>query len=239
MTRSDTIAQLAAALSKAQGAIKAAAKDNTNPHFKSKYADLASVWDACREPLAKNELAVIQLPSVSDGQVHVVTLLTHSSGEWISETLDFSLASDTPQAIGSTITYGRRYGLSAMVGVAPDDDDDGEATRQADARANGGQQARPQMRPPQAKASSGPVPITPAQKQELVDAAKAANWNGPALQAFITKKYGGWSKIPAAEFSAVMLVMQHGTDVEAQEPDASEPDTLGAPAEVNDDDIPF
>ena len=87
MQKSDTITALAAALSAAQGEIEGAKKDSTNPHFKSKYADLGAVWDACRGPLTKHGLAVVQFPRSENGCVLVETVLTHKSGEWMSETL--------------------------------------------------------------------------------------------------------------------------------------------------------
>jgi hypothetical protein len=125
---SSTLGAIAAALAKAQGEMEAAAKANINPHFKSKYADLASVWDACRGPLSKNGLAVLQ-PVTADGpKVTITTILAHSSGEWISESLTMTAQQNTPQGVGSAITYGRRYGLSAMVGIAPDDDDGNAAS---------------------------------------------------------------------------------------------------------------
>lgn len=158
-TRSASIAQLATALAKAQGEMEGAAKDSTNPHFKSKYADLASVWEACRKPLAKHELAILQ-PVTADGQhVTVTTILAHSSGEWISEALTMVAAQNTPQAVGSTITYGRRYGLSAMVGIAPEDDD-GEA-----GTARGLSDPAPPRRepaaPPSGRAVAGPGDVGP------------------------------------------------------------------------------
>ena len=128
-TRSATIGALAAALAKAQGALPHAIKDSANPYFKSKYADLAAVWDACRGPLSTNELAVIQ--SVLDdpaNRVVVETVLMHSSGEWMSSRISMAPKDDTPQAVGSAITYARRYGLQAMVGIAPDDDDGNAAS---------------------------------------------------------------------------------------------------------------
>ena len=122
---SPTIGKLAEALAKAQAEMEGAAKDSTNPHFRLKYADLASVRDACR-PLAKFGIAHLQ-PTRADGpHVTVTTLLLHSSGEWIAEDLTLTAGQNTPQAVGSAITYGRRYGLAAMVGIAPEDDD-GEA----------------------------------------------------------------------------------------------------------------
>lgn len=125
---SSSLAALAAALAKAQGEMEGAAKASLNPHFKSRYADLASVWDACREPLSKHGLAVLQ-PVRADGpKVTITTILAHSSGEWISESLTMTATQNTPQGVGSAITYGRRYGLSAMVGIAPDDDDGNAAS---------------------------------------------------------------------------------------------------------------
>lgn len=123
MQQSDSIAALAAALAKAQGAIKGAAKDSVNPGFRSKYADLASVWDACRKQLSDNGLAVIQTTDEAEDAVVVVTTLAHSSGEWISGRLKLRPVKADPQGMGSAITYARRYALSAIVGIAPDDDD--------------------------------------------------------------------------------------------------------------------
>lgn len=121
--RSDSIAALADALSKAQGAMEGALKDSSNPFFKSKYADLASVWSACREALSINGLAVVQMPSSYEGLVQVETVLMHSSGEWISSVLTLRPTKDDPQGMGSTISYARRYALASMVGVYQEDDD--------------------------------------------------------------------------------------------------------------------
>lgn len=127
MEASTEIGKLAEALAKAQGEIKGAAKDSTNPHYRSKYADLASVWDACRQALTKNGLSVVQLPDVSADGVFLHTTLAHSSGQWMRGTMPVKPVQDTPQGLGSALTYARRYSLAAMVGVAPDDDDDGNA----------------------------------------------------------------------------------------------------------------
>jgi hypothetical protein len=128
MTRSESIAALANSLAKAQAAMSAAKKDSINPHFKSRYADLASIWDACRDSLTKNGLAVVQLPGKDEAGYYVETVLTHASGEFIADKLHIVPTKDDPQGLGSAITYARKYGLSAIAGVAPDDsDDDGEA----------------------------------------------------------------------------------------------------------------
>lgn len=121
--QSESIAALAAALSKAQADITGALKDSSNPFFKSKYADLASCWDACRKQLAANGLCVIQTTTHTDAGVMLVTTLAHSSGEWIRGTLPVLTKDNGPQAQGSGITYARRYALAAIVGLAQIDDD--------------------------------------------------------------------------------------------------------------------
>jgi hypothetical protein len=120
---SEQMDQVFAALAEAQKVMDGAKKDATNPHFRSKYADLESVMDACRVPLANNGLAVLQPTSANGAKVTVTTLIGHKSGQWIAADLEMTSAQNTPQGIGSTITYGRRYGLSSMVGIAPEDDD--------------------------------------------------------------------------------------------------------------------
>jgi len=127
MAQSETIGKLADALAKAQGQITNASRDRENPFFKSKYADLASVWAACRGPLSANGLSVVQTTEVSDAVV-LTTQLLHSSGEWISGQLSVVPGKRDPQGIGSAITYLRRYGLAAIVGVATEDDDAESAT---------------------------------------------------------------------------------------------------------------
>ena len=128
MTHSEQINELSAALAKAQGQIQGAKKDSTNPHFKSDYADLASVWDACRQALSGNGLSVAQSAENSEHGYGVTTLLMHSSGQWLRGTLYLKPMKDDPQGAGSALTYARRYALAAMVGVAPDDDDGNAAS---------------------------------------------------------------------------------------------------------------
>lgn len=122
MNQSQEINEIAAALAKAQGQMNAAAKDSTNPHFKSKYADLASVWQACREPLSANGLSVTQtMDFVGEKQV-LITTLFHSSGQWIKSTMMMPVCSK-PQETGSVLSYYRRYSLASMCGVYQSDDD--------------------------------------------------------------------------------------------------------------------
>jgi hypothetical protein len=127
----------ATALVKVQATLGGARKVAFNPMHKKSYADLASVWDACREPLTANGFAVVQEVSFDSPCVKVTTRLMHASGEQLASTLSMPAGvmekggalgdRVTPQSIGSAITYARRYALAAMVGVAPvEDDDDGE-----------------------------------------------------------------------------------------------------------------
>lgn len=127
MNQSEHINELATALAKCQGEITPAIKDSANPFFKSKYADLNAVWDACREPLSKHGLAVIQTMDKDEaGNLLLITTLCHSSGQWIRSRSPIPLLKSDPQAMGSSITYMRRYNLSAIVGISTDEDDDGE-----------------------------------------------------------------------------------------------------------------
>jgi hypothetical protein len=128
MNQSESISALAGALSKAQGQITGALKDSANPFFKSKYADLAACWDACRAQLAANNLAVIQTTEVTEAGAVLVTTLAHSSGEWVRGYLPVLTKDAGPQGQGSGLTYARRYALAAIVGLAQIDDD-GEAAQ--------------------------------------------------------------------------------------------------------------
>ena len=123
MNRSESIKELAVALAKAQGAMAAAAKDGTNPHYRYRYATLGAIWEAAREPLSANGLAVTQSPAVSQGSVTIETLLMHASGEWVSNSLTLPCPKPEAQAVGAAITYGRKYALAAIVGVAPEDEE--------------------------------------------------------------------------------------------------------------------
>lgn len=126
-TYSPSLSKIAEALAKAQGAIVAAEKDRTNPHFGQKYATLSAIWEVIRKPLSDNGLAVVQNPSANESGVTCETTLLHTSGESLKCSLWLPVAQKTPQGYGSAITYARRYSLSSMVGVVADEDDDGNA----------------------------------------------------------------------------------------------------------------
>ena len=129
-SHSPELDQLATALALAQGSMQGAVKDRTNPAFKSSYADLASTWDACRVALSSNGLAVSQHPGrLEDGSVTVTTMLLHRSGQHISSICSALPRDASPASVGLVVTYLRRYGLAAAVGVSPEDDD-GQAASQ-------------------------------------------------------------------------------------------------------------
>jgi hypothetical protein len=128
MQSTESINELATALAKAQGEITGALKSSLNPFYKSHYSDLASCWDACREPLSKNGLSVVQPAEVDEQGVVVTTMLMHTSGQWIRSSLRMIPKDGTPQSVGSGIAYGRRYGLTAMIGIAQIDDDGNAAS---------------------------------------------------------------------------------------------------------------
>lgn len=123
MEHSEQLNELGAALAKAQASVKGAKKDSANPFFKSSYADLASVWEACREALTANGLSVVQLPGFENGIATLDTVLLHSSGQWISGKAGAPLGKQDAQGVGSVITYLRRYALAAVASVSPADDD--------------------------------------------------------------------------------------------------------------------
>lgn len=132
--QSPTIQNLGKALSVAQAQMLGAKKDSTNPHFRSKYADLESVWQGCRDALTSNGLSVVQMPAFEDGICVLYTQLIHSSGEWIRSRSAAPIVKQDPQAVGSAITYLRRYALAAVAGVCPEDDDGNAASQNPPAK---------------------------------------------------------------------------------------------------------
>lgn len=122
---------IAAALAKAQTEMGKALKQSNNPHFKSKYADLGNVMDACLPALNAAGIAVIQPTGEDDHGRFVETVLIHESGESLNCRVPLILNKNDMQGFGSAVTYARRYGLMAMAGIAPEDDDGNAAAKAA------------------------------------------------------------------------------------------------------------
>lgn len=124
MPQSESIKELATALFKVQGELTYAKKDSANPFFKSTYADLESVWDACRSLLAKNGLSVIQMPgNFYEGRMWLITRLCHQSGEWIEQEMSVPVGKQDAHGCLAAVTYMRRASLSAFIGIVQADDD--------------------------------------------------------------------------------------------------------------------
>jgi hypothetical protein len=131
--QSEAIGELAAALAKAQAEIQPPTKGKTAKlgTYGYNYADLADVIASYKAPLSKHGLAVTQTTRVDEGHMVLVTSLLHSSGQWIAS--EYPLANYAkPQEQGSAITYARRYSVTSLLGIAAEDDDDGQAAQQAE-----------------------------------------------------------------------------------------------------------
>lgn len=127
MEKSESIKEIATALCKFQSEVEKIKKSETNPFFKSKYADLSSILDVIRQPLSNNGISFVQFPK---GQHELETMLMHISGEWMSETYSMTPTKNDPQGLGSVITYQRRYALGAILGLNIDEDDDANKASQ-------------------------------------------------------------------------------------------------------------
>ena len=253
MKHSESIAALAGALAKAQLQIEPASKNATNPHFRSHYADLASIWDACRGPLNTNGLSIVQFPCDGEvGRTGLCTMLLHSSGEWISEVVTTRSQKDDPQGLGSALTYLRRYALAAVVGVTATEDDDGNAaSTPANARVNA-PASRPYIPPPVSppavnappvaqKASVPAVSTPPAAHKPVAQPVQTATTATSAVQAIVefykvdegtgkngrayTKHRIGWTGIDGK--------MTYGTSFSASDGEcACESMNLNCPCEI-------
>ena len=139
MKQSESIKNLAEAMAQAQGSMGAAIKGNSNPFFKSKYADLGSVIQAIKPHFAANGLSYVQFPVSANNAVGVTTRLMHSSGEWLEQEYFIPLGKMDAQSVGSCLSYARRYSLQAIAGIPAEDDDGNAATQSAPKFINAGQ----------------------------------------------------------------------------------------------------
>ncbi|WP_394606826.1 ERF family protein [Geobacillus thermoleovorans] len=128
MNRSDSIANIAAALCQFQAECPAPKKSAVNPHFQSKYSPLEEIVTTIKPYLAKHGLSFFQSTTTEGDYICVTTLLLHTSGEYIeSDPLKLPMGKVTAQGAGSAVTYARRYSLCAALGIAAEDDDDANA----------------------------------------------------------------------------------------------------------------
>jgi len=165
MQKSESIKELASALTKAQGEMPAVKFNATNPFLKNKYADLGAIIAASKPILAKHGLAVSQLSTSDDNRIGVETVLMHQSGEFIASSLSMEIADEkgksSAQVAGSIITYLRRYALASILGMYADEDGDGNAPEQANPK-----QAPKQA--PQRPSAKPEAPLTPAELSAAV-----------------------------------------------------------------------
>lgn len=186
MNTSESLSNIAAALCKVQASIQPALKEAKNPHLGNKYADLGSVWDACREALIQNNVMVLQMPTTDEpGYIGLTTRLLHSSGEWVEGAFrvpaqDVKTKAETAQAVGSALTYMRRYSLAAALGITQEDDDGHAASQPRQAQAA----QRPAPQPVQrAQAASKPAPTA-------TEHAGKASGEVIAINRALTAEYG-------------------------------------------------
>lgn len=182
ITHSPSLGKIAEALSKAQASMKPAVFNRTNPHYKSKYADLTSVFDACRKPLGDNSIAVVQTTVPSSDGVTLKTMLIHSSGEWVSSELYLKPKDMSPQSVGSALTYARRYGISSLVGISSDEDDDSNAAQP--------EKPTSQPRTPSEAYLPKVKSLSEAQLKRLFAIASSAGWNTDSVKAYLKITYG-------------------------------------------------
>jgi len=121
MSQSESVKEIATALVGFHKIVGKVVKDSTNPHFKNRYASLSAIIETVQEPLAANGLVIVQSPMDRNA---LVTTIYHQSGEWIQSCVEFVPRDDSPQSLGSAITYARRYALGAMLSLNIDEDDD-------------------------------------------------------------------------------------------------------------------
>jgi hypothetical protein len=195
MEKSESIKELATALNKFQAECSGAKKDADNPFFGSKYANLEAVINCAKSALDNNGLAVSQFPIMDQGYCGVETILMHSSGEWISNKLLLACKKQDPQAMGSAITYARRYSYQSVLGI-PSEDDDGEKSMQRNSPA-------PQM--------TQEPKITPVQSNELIGLFQSKGaLAGDAFMNYLKENYGAdkFANLYASQFTSVKETLE-------------------------------
>lgn len=191
-------------------------KTATNPAFKTKYADLGAVIEAVLPALHSNGFALMQPPHSDGALVEVETLLLHESGGYVRSSLGLRPTKQDPQGIGSAVTYGRRYALQSIAGIAPEDDDGNAASGPKGRPDNGAEQA------------------AIAQLRGIKD--------GEIFKACWAKNKDGWKAVLAPEaYARVVAVMKECgakfAPAKTAEPAPADPPTSAY--DISEDEIPF
>ena len=216
MKTSDSLANLAPALVKASAELRAITKDSTNPHFRSTYASLDTIIDTVRPVLAKHGLTVVQganSPHTDEaGRVTaftVETMLLHASGEYLSNAVIMPMGKADPQGAGAAVTYGRRYALSALLSLATEEDDDGNAAmpspqQRAQQMVQSAQsvQRAPRTAPTAPTEPTGPLAETVQQVTKAATAGRAASADNPACPECGGPMWDNRAKKAAGEMNA-------------------------------------
>lgn len=170
---------LAKALSAFQGELKNAPKDSENPFFNSAYSSLASCWETIRPLLAKHKLAITQLTKMENGEMYLETKLMHESGEEVFGVYPIWAKDKSPQAVGSALSYAKRYALQAVIGLASEDDDG------AAAQPHPGHAAAERQRPAQKTGTE--MRPSDAQIKRLFAIAHKNHWRDEDLKEYLGK----------------------------------------------------
>jgi hypothetical protein len=234
---SDSLAKLAPALVAAQADLKPIVKDGKNPAFRSRYATLDATLEAVRPALAAQGLAVLQgitFPETNgEGRlvgITVETRLVHASGEWMASHVPVPVAKADAHGLGSALSYGRRYGLAALLSLAADDDDDGNAAAsQAPARQNRpapAPAARPDRPAPPAepgKRLHETVPATPPERMSMAKA-ETVSLKGQRLVDMSPDRLAGVKQWATEKGNAMVLAAIEAIET-ARAADTGEPET--------------
>lgn len=181
MQKSESIKELAIALSKAQGEMKPAVFDSKNPHFGNEFASLTSVHAASHAILSKNGLSVSHTYDQTESGLFLDTTLFHSSGEWISSRIKLILDKPNMQGVGSSTTYAKRFSLAALLALPSESDDDGNQAS--------GVTAKAAKKPEEKKSPPSPMPTQP-QIKRLFAICHEANWSEEHLREHMKRVLG-------------------------------------------------
>jgi len=211
VNKSDSIANLAQALALFQGEVSNPKNSANNPFFKSKYAPLNEVINTVKPIMAKQGLSVLQSPSGDGERIVITTLLMHSSGEWIEgDPLILKADKVTAQGAGSAITYGRRYALSAILGITSEEDDDANHAAGNKEKSDTNQKPKePDVKPQQnnQKPISWPafwqgcknIGFTQEEVHEFAKVSSIKDWDRSKLDKLLVDLKASKSSLPASE----------------------------------------